>query len=239
MDEQDEVFGEQRLDDQFRVVDGEVDDRGVELPREHSGDDRGGAALADDGVDPGVAFGDGAQELRHQPSGGGADDPDPGVARDVGVERGDVGGDVVDFVEDTSGPFDDPFAFVGQTAVGTVDEGDAELAFELRDVPGDVGLHGVEGSGGGGEGAVVGDGDDGGELSNIHVMNLSRKQMRSIGEFYLSDAWRRVHTFTNRTTREHPPCSASRRSQHIRSPTERDFQVETPRSPIGAFPVFR
>ena len=59
-------------------------------------------------------------------------------------------------------------AFVGQPAVRPVDQGDAELALELGDVPGDVGLHRVEGPRGGRERAVIGDGDDGGELADVH-----------------------------------------------------------------------
>ncbi len=175
VDEQDQVLGEQRLDDEFGVVDREVDDGGVELPGQHPGHDRGRAALADDRMDPGMAFGDGTEQLRHQPSGGGADHPDAGVARHVGVERGDVGRDVVDLVEHAAGSFDDTDALVGEAAVGTIDQGDAEFAFELGDVARDVGLHGVQRPCGGREGAVIGDGDDGGQLSDVHGADGIRK----------------------------------------------------------------
>ena len=116
-----------------------------------------------------MAGGDGAQQLRHQPAGGGADHADPGVAGDVVVERGDVGGDVVDLVQDPPCPFDDSLALFGQSAVGTVDERDAELALELGDMPGDVGLDGEERPRRRRKCPVISDGDDGGELANVHV----------------------------------------------------------------------
>ena len=48
-----------------------------------------------------------------------------------------------------------------------VDELRAELALEAGDVARDVGLHGEQGAGGGRERAVVGDGDEGGELADV------------------------------------------------------------------------
>jgi hypothetical protein len=122
VDEQQEVLGEERLDDELGVVDREVDDRRVELAGEHAGHDRGGAALADDRVDARVFGGDGGEELRHEPAGGRADHPDAGVAGDVVVERGDVGGDVVDLVEHAPSPLDHPLALVGEDTVRPVDE---------------------------------------------------------------------------------------------------------------------
>jgi hypothetical protein len=171
--EEEEVFGEERFDDELGIVDREVDDRRVELAREDSGDDRGRAALADDGMHSGVLGGDGGQELRHEPSGGGADHTDAGIAGHVVVERRDVGGDVVDLVQDASGPLDDAVTLVGEHPVGAVDERDAELALELGDVARDVGLHRVERPGRGRERAVVGDGHDGGELSDVHAGNVT------------------------------------------------------------------
>ena len=121
------------------------------------------------GCTRGWRAGDRAQQLRHQPAGRGADHADAGVAGDVVVERGDVGGDVVDLVEDPPCPLDDPLTLLGETAVGAVDQGDAELAFELGDMTRDVGLHGVEGPGRRRERPVISDGNDGGELTYVHV----------------------------------------------------------------------
>ena len=53
-------------------------------------------------------------------------------------------------------------------ARGAVDEGHAELALEPGDVGRHVGLHGVQGAGGGREGAVVGDGHEGAQLAEVH-----------------------------------------------------------------------
>jgi hypothetical protein len=66
--------------------------------------------------------GDGGEQLGHQPASGGADHPDAGVAGHFVVEGGDVGGDVVDLVEDPAGPLDDAGALLGEPAVRTVDE---------------------------------------------------------------------------------------------------------------------
>ena len=107
---------------------------------------------------------DGRQQFRHQPSGGGADHPDAGLAGDVGVERGHVGGDVVDLVQDPAGPLDDPRALLGEATLGAVDEAYTQLLLELGDVARHVGLHGVERACRTGERPVVGDRDERREL---------------------------------------------------------------------------
>ena len=91
------------------------------------------------------------------------------LAGDLVAARRHVGGDVVELVQDPPGPLDDERALVGEPAALAVDERDAELALEAGDVAGDVRLHGVQGAGGGGERAVVGDRDEGGELAEIHL----------------------------------------------------------------------
>ena len=50
-----------------------------------------------------------------------------------------------------------------------VDQGDAELALEPGDVAADVGLHGVQGTSGCGERAMIGDRHERGELAEIHL----------------------------------------------------------------------
>ena len=85
------------------------------------------------------------------------------------VDRGDVGGDLVDLAQDPPGPLDDPLPVVGQPTLGAVDERGAELALEAGDVGGDVGLHREQGPGGGRERAVVGDRDESGQLADVHL----------------------------------------------------------------------
>ena len=119
-----QVLGEQRLDHQLGVVDREVDDGRVELP----GQRRSGSSVVvlpswTIGVD--AAGGRGATAasscgISHRavvPITPMRASPD-----DVGVERGHVGGDVVDLVQDPAGPLDDPRALLGEAALGAVDE---------------------------------------------------------------------------------------------------------------------
>ena len=63
---------------------------------------------------------------------------------------------------------DHELAGLGELARRAVDELDAELALELFHVRRDVRLHGRERVGGGGERAVLGDGDDGVQLAEVH-----------------------------------------------------------------------
>ena len=239
MHEQQQVLGEQRFDLELGIVDREVDDRRVELAGQHARHDRGGAAFADDRVHARVAGGHGAEQLRHQPAGGGADHADAGVAGDLVVERGDVGGDVVDLVQDPAGAFDDPLALVGQPAVGAVDQRDAELALELGDVAGHVGLDGEQGPGRRRERPVIGDGDDGGELTNVHVAETNWCNRKNRCKVSFSSTCQ-MHSFTcilsqTRTKREDPPSSA-RRDSHHRSPTDGIPRLRRPDPPSGRFP---
>ena len=58
---------------------------------------------------------------------------------------------------------------VGQSATLAIDQDHAQLLLESGDVAADVGLHGVQRSGGRGERAVVGDRHERGELAEIHL----------------------------------------------------------------------
>ena len=158
--DQQQVLGEQRLDGELRVVDGEVDDGGVEATAEEAGDERRRAPLGHDRAHAGVAGVERGEEPGEQPAGRGAEHAEAHVAGDLAVDRGHVGGDVLHLAQDPPGPLDDPLPVVGQPAVGPVDEGRAELPLEAGDVAGDVGLHGEQRLGGGRERAVVGDGDE-------------------------------------------------------------------------------
>ena len=94
--------------------------------------------------------------------------PRRAVPDDLAVHRGDVGDEGVELGLHPAGPADDGLALVGEPAGGAVDQGDAELPLEPGDVGGDVRLHGVQGPGRGREAAVLGDGDEGGELAEVH-----------------------------------------------------------------------
>ena len=168
VDEEEQVLGEERLHDQFRFVDREVDDRCVEFARHHVGDERRRRTFSDDGPDARVIGGELTEQRRGQPPSGGADDADPGLAGHVVVSAAHVGGDVLDLVEHPAGAFDDAGALLGQLALGPIDERHPELLLEARHVSRDVRLHGVQRSRRGREGAVVGDRDDRCELPNIH-----------------------------------------------------------------------
>ena len=83
----------------------------------------------------------------------------------------EFGGDVVEFVEDPPCSLDDAGAVLGEAALGTVDERDAEFLLEAGDVARDVGLDGEQGARCGGERAVIGDRDQGGQLAARRSFN--------------------------------------------------------------------
>jgi len=51
---------------------------------------------------------------------------------------------------------------------GTVEQGGAQLSFEVAHAGRDGGLHDVQPVGGAGEAALLGDGDEGGQLPQLH-----------------------------------------------------------------------
>ena len=108
------------------------------------------------------------EQRRHEPAPGGADDAEADVAGDLVPQRGDVGGEGVELGLDPAGPGHDHLALLGQAAGRAVDQGDAELAFEVGHVGGDVGLDGVQDLGRRREGAGVGHGHEGGQLAEVH-----------------------------------------------------------------------
>jgi len=83
--------------------------------------------------------------------------------------RRHLGGDVVELVDHPPGPFHHHRPVVGEATALAIDEDDAQLPFQTGDVPADVGLHGVHRPRGRGERSVVSDGDQGGELSQVHL----------------------------------------------------------------------
>ena len=162
------VLVEERLGGHLRVGHREVHHRQVELVGEEAGDERGGGGVDDDHVHLRVRGGDGLEHERHQPARGGADAAEPHRAGDLVAQRRHVGVERVELRLHPPGPAHDGLALLGEEPAGAVEEGHAELPLEPRQVRRDVRLHRVQGPGGGGDAAAFGDGDQGGELAEIH-----------------------------------------------------------------------
>ena len=79
--EQEQVLGEQRLDDELGVVHRQVDHGGVQLAGQHARDQRRRRAVLDDRPHVGVLLLQQAEELRHQPARGRADHADAALPR--------------------------------------------------------------------------------------------------------------------------------------------------------------
>ena len=167
--EQHEILCEQRVHGHVGVVDRQMHDRRVEVARHDPGHERRGVALVHGDVDAGVHALHVRQELGEQPASRGADRAEPGFTGHVVAARGDVGGDVLQLVQHPAGALDHHHAFVGEAAPLAVDQDDAQLLFESRDVAADVGLHRVQRPSGGRERSVVGDRHEGCELPEIHL----------------------------------------------------------------------
>ena len=84
------------------------------------------------------------------------------------AQGGDVGDGGFELGGDPAAPFDDGLALFGQLAALAVDQLHPQLPLEAGHVAGDVGLHGVQGRGRRREAAVVGDGDQGLQLPEVH-----------------------------------------------------------------------
>ena len=81
-------------------------------------------------------------------------------------------------------PGDHELARLGQAGVRTIHELAAELTLELFHVRGDVGLHGLERVCGRRERTVIGDGDEGAQLAEVH----RNQRYRAIDKNCLTDA---------------------------------------------------
>ena len=211
-DQQEQVLGEQRLDRELGLVDGQVDDRGVVLTGKQRRDEDGRAALGDDRSDLGIAGRGLGEQPREQPPGGGAENPEANVADDVSVVLGHVGGDVVELPQHSTGPLDHPHAVVGQPAVRPVDERGAELLLQVRDVARDVRLHRVQRASRRRERAVVGDGDECRELPDVHVHStvavaISQSDRRHQNVLLVRSIACAYH-HKHKVEAIHPPCTA-------------------------------
>ena len=92
-----------------------------------------------------------------QPAGRRADDAEARIAGDLVAPRCHLGGEILQLVQNAAGSVDHDDALVGETAALAIDQYDTQLTLEAGDVAADVGLHRVEGTGRGGERAVIGD----------------------------------------------------------------------------------
>ena len=163
-----EVFSKKRLDGDFQVVDGEVHDDGVELLGKQAGEQIGGVALVYRHVYAGVLLFELREQLGKEPASGGTNNPEASVAADLIAPAGHLRRDVVEFVHHPARLLHHEQALIGETAALAVDKDHAEFALEPCNVPADVGLHGVQRPGGGRERAVIGDGNQCGELAKVH-----------------------------------------------------------------------
>ena len=116
-----------------------------------------------------MGLGDLTEQLRQQPASGGPDDPETRIAGDLVAARRHLRGEIFQLVKYPPSPVHDDHSLVGQASTLPIDQGDAELAFEAGDVAADVGLHGVEGTSGRGERAMIGDRHECGQLAKIHL----------------------------------------------------------------------
>jgi hypothetical protein len=166
--EEDALLVEQRLGLGVRALGREVDDGQVEVAAVDPGDERGRGGVDQHDADVGQVGLDRLEQQRAQPAGGRPDHPHPHGAGDLGAQRGDVGRQRLQLGPDAGGPGEDGLALLGRLAGGPVDQRGAQLLLQPGDVGGDVRLHRVEGAGGGREAAVLGDGEEGVELAEVH-----------------------------------------------------------------------
>ena len=108
-----------------------------------------------------MALAEAGEEPGDEPASGGADHPHPDGAHDLPAEGHHVGHHGGELDHHSAGPADNDGAFLGQPARRPVDQLDVELPLQPGDVGRDVGLHGAERLGGGGEAPGVGDPDQG------------------------------------------------------------------------------
>ena len=116
----------------------------------------------------GVADPQQVEELGDQPAAGRADHAQADGPDDLFAQGGDVGHHRLELVHDPAGPLDHDLALLGQAARGPVDQLDVELALQAGHVGRDVGLHGADGGGRGGEAARVGDAQQCLQMFQLH-----------------------------------------------------------------------
>ena len=103
-----------------------------------------------------------------EPAGGGTDHADADGPRHLVAERGQVAEHRLELDAHAPGAGGDGLALLGELAGGTVDQHGADLALQPGDVGRHVGLDGGEGVSGGREAALVGHGQQGVQLTEVH-----------------------------------------------------------------------
>ena len=85
------------------------------------------------------------------------------------AQGGDVGDEGLELDADPTGPGHNGFSLGGELPRGPIHQGGAQLPLEAGHMGRHVGLDGMEGVGGSREGAVVGHGHQGMELTQVHL----------------------------------------------------------------------
>ena len=178
LDDQDQVLGEEVDAGQLRGVDRPREDGQVELALDQLWLDDRVRAFDDVQGDVWIRGLERFEEQRDDPASGRSDHAEYDLTVDLGVQLRDVRGDAAQFVEDPSGAVDDDVARLGEQARRAIHQFGAELGLEVGDAVRDIGLHGAEHFGGAREGTVVGDADEGLELSYLHISSIQ------IGDIY-------------------------------------------------------
>jgi hypothetical protein len=113
------------------------------------------------------------QQRGDQPAAGGAQAAKTTVSLDHLIRGMDVGFDVLEFVDDASTALDDHGTFFGHFARVSIHQDHAEFLFEPGDVGRNVALHRFEVAGRCRKRAVLGDGDQAGQVADLHVGQAS------------------------------------------------------------------
>jgi hypothetical protein len=166
---QDAVLVEQHRRGHVVVVARQVEHGEVELPVDELRAQRRRGRLDHHHAHAGVHGSHGLEQPGDEPARRRPDHPDAGAAGHLGAEGRDVGRERVEFGLDPAAPLDHDLALLGEAAGGPVDQEDAQLALEAGDVGRHVGLHRVQRLGRSRERPVVRHGDEGGELTQIHL----------------------------------------------------------------------
>ena len=146
---EDEVFVEKWPFDQVGAGVGQVDDRRVDGAAHELRFEGARGAVPDHQPDGGMVDGEAFEKQRCQPPRRGADHAQVDGSGELAAHRDHVGHHGVDLRRNPSGPLDYSRALLGEGPGLTVDELHPQLTLQASHVGGDVGLHGVEGNGGG------------------------------------------------------------------------------------------
>ena len=120
-----------------------------------------------------MRFLDRGEQSWHQPAAGGANAAKSCFACYFGISGVDVGFNVLQFMDDSSGALNHQNAIFGKFAALSIDQTCTKLFFEARDVCRDVALYGAERSRSGGKRAVFRNGNEAFQMANFHKKRLT------------------------------------------------------------------